>query len=367
VTSPLAELLSELVAIPSLSGSEAGAAAACMAHLVNAKIDAELVDSGVLARLELGRGPSLMLASHLDTVPPGEGWTRDPYAARWEDGRLCGRGSNDAKASAAAMLWTLLEIAKAPWRGPKGEIWLALNACEETTNSGMAAVLERTGTPDGAVVGEPTGLEVVRAQGGLAVIEARWCGLSCHAAHVSRVEHANALLAAARELARLPAWLELPGEHPLLGKSTVVPTLLRAGERHNVVPDRAEALFDARIAPPHRAGEVAALLAGRLPEAVVSVRSERLQPVETPAGHPLVRAALACAGKVAAIGSSTLSDMALLSGVPAVKCGPGRTERSHVPDEFVLESELDSGAAFYRDFVPAALEALAHVPAEAKR
>jgi hypothetical protein len=38
-----------------------------------------------------------------------------------------------------------------------------------------------------------------------------------------------------------------------------------------------------------------------------------------------------------------------------------------VPDEFVLESELAAGAAFYRDFVPAALEALAHAPEEAKR
>ena len=60
----------------------------------------------------------------------------------------------------------------------------------------------RLGLPDGAVTGEPTGLEVVRAQSGLAVLRAVWSGRSCHAAHVARVPHDNALLAAARELVR---------------------------------------------------------------------------------------------------------------------------------------------------------------------
>jgi acetylornithine deacetylase len=137
--------------------------------------------------------------------------------------------------------------------------------------------------------------------------------------------------------------------------------MLHAGERHNVVPDRALATFDARLAPPHRAEEVAELLGARLRGARVSVRSARLRPIETAEDHPLIRAALACAGKSRAVGSSTLSDMALLQGVPCVKCGPGETARSHTPDEFVLRSELEAGVAFYRAVVPAALEALATV------
>ena len=61
----------------------------------------------------------------------------------------------------------------------------------------------------------------------------------------------------------------------------------------------------------------------------------------------------------------TLSDMALLPGIPAVKCGPGQTARSHTPDEFVLAREVEAGARFYRALAPAALEALARkgVPA----
>ena len=49
-------------------------------------------------------GPTLALVSHLDVVPPGEGWTRDPFTPVVEGDRLYGRGSGDAKASVAAML-----------------------------------------------------------------------------------------------------------------------------------------------------------------------------------------------------------------------------------------------------------------------
>jgi acetylornithine deacetylase len=172
------------------------------------------------------------------------------------------------------------------------------------------------------------------------------------------VEHSNALLAAARDLAGFPACLELDGKHPLLGASTVAATVLRAGERHNVVPDSAEAVLDARLAPPHAAGDAAAAIARYLKAAEIAVRSARLSAVETAEEHPLVQAALRAAGHARAVGSTTLSDMALLPGVPAVKCGPGATARSHTADEYVELAEVEAGARFYLRFAPAALAAL---------
>ena len=351
-------LLAELVAIESVSGNEAALADFVAAWLTARGIENERLDNSLVARLARRTGPRLLLNSHLDTVPVGAGWTREPFAARWDGERLFGRGANDAKASVAAMLTAFDELARRPAQ-IAGEVLLALTACEETSNAGMQRVIEHLGLPDGGITGEPTGLEVVRAQSGLAVLNAEWHGKSCHAAHVARVEHVNALHDAARELAELGPWLTLEGAHPLLGASTVALTMLHAGERHNVVPDRALATFDGRLAPPHEAAEVADLLARKLANARISVRSARLRPIETAAEHPLVRAALACAGKPRAVGSSTLSDMALLQGVPCVKCGPGETARSHTPDEFVLRSEVEAGAAFYATVVPASLEALA--------
>lgn len=374
----LTALLRELVAIESPSGSEAACADHVVELLRSGGVDVERVGDSVLARVDLGgagTGPGLLLNSHLDTVPVGEGWTVPPTGNDWRDGRLYGRGSNDAKASAAAMIWTVLRLAgTGETPGGRGTVFLALTACEETTNAGMGAVLARlareapgatgtragvAGVVHGAVTGEPTGLQVVRAQSGLAVLEAVWSGRSCHAAHVARVAHDNALLAAARELAAIDSHLEVGAPHPLIGISTIAPTVLQAGRRHNVVPDRAELLLDARLAPPASAEDAAAVVRRALPGAEVRVRSARLGPVETAADHPLVRAAVAAADREVAVGSNTLSDMALLRGIPAVKCGPGETARSHTPDEYVQQDELEAGARFYERFATSALEALA--------
>jgi acetylornithine deacetylase len=361
VTHAAVELLRELVRIPSPSGDERAAADCVAERLAAAGLETKRVANGVLARLARGPGdgPALLLNSHLDTVPVGEGWTRDPLAAELADGAIWGRGANDAKASVAAMVHAACALARAPGE-LRGTLWLALTSEEETSNAGMTAVIARLAGEqlDGAVTGEPTGLEVVRAQAGLAVLIAEWIGRGCHAAHVARVEHDSALARGIAELAATTPHIALPDPHPLLGTSTVTPTVFRAGEAHNVVPDRARATFDARLAAPHDARSVRALLAELMPTADVTIRSERLGPVETAEAHPLVRCALECSGKRTAIGSNTLSDMALLRGTPSVKCGPGETVRSHTPDEFVLAAEVEAGAAFYAALVPRALAAL---------
>lgn len=355
-----AGLLRELVAIASPSGDEGAAADFAVARLAAAGLEVERLGHSVLARLVRGRGPRVLFNSHLDTVPVGEGWSVPPIGNDWSDGRLYGRGSNDAKASVAAMIAAFEDLAARP-AGLAGELVLALTACEETTNTGMAAVVAHLGldTIHAGVTGEPTGLSVVRAQSGLVVLRAEWTGRSCHAAHVARVAHDNAMLRAAAEIGSCAPYLVLEPEHELLGPSTIAPTVLNAGTRHNVVPDRAEALFDARLAPPHDGESARAAVAARLPSARVTIHSERLKPVETAAEHPFVVEACRAAGAARAVGSSTLSDMALLRGVPAVKCGPGQTARSHTPDEFVLLTELEAGHAFYRAFAPRALECLA--------
>lgn len=362
------ELLSDLVAIESPSGGEERAARHVHDLARAMGLAAEYVGTSVLIRPREpcgaggagGTRPRLLYASHLDTVPVGAGWDGDPFDGAWKGDRLVARGANDAKASVTAMLWAAAELARGP--GLDGELILSFNACEETTNEGMTRVLGLIGLPDAAVVGEPTGLEVVRAQAGLVVMVAEWSGRACHAAHVGRAPHANALLAAARELAGLPGFLEVGALHPLLGVSTMAPTMLVAGERHNVVPDRAECTFDCRIAPPLDEAACRDALERALPTASVRVRSARLRAVETSADHPLVLEALACAGRVQAIGSNALSDMALLSAVPAVKCGPGETVRSHTPNEWITRDELQRGVRFYRELAPNALRELSRAP-----
>lgn len=358
-----AALLRALVRTPSISGEEEAAGALVAEWLQDAGLSVRRVGVNVVAEVRGADAeddaPVLMLCSHLDTVPAGDGWMADPWDVEWRDGQLRGLGANDAKASVAAMAAAGAAAAANPELLRGAVLRLAFVACEETDNSGAATVLAECGMPDAAVIGEPTGLQVVRSQAGLAVLTARWSGTGCHSAHAAAQGEDNALLKAAHELAALPHCLVREAGHPLLGPTTLTPAVLKAGDRHNRVPDRADAVFDVRLTPPHTAAELRDELAARLPQAEVAIRSERLQAKDTSAEHPFVRAAVEAAGVEAAVGSNTMSDMALLdAAVPAVKCGPGRTERSHTAGEYVTAEELAAGVAFYTALLPRAAAAL---------
>jgi acetylornithine deacetylase len=337
-------LLSKLVAIPSYSGSEEAIAAFLTEHLQACGLKVQNHNGNLIIDVVGDPGPTLMLASHLDTVKAGESWLADPFAGNWQHDRLIGLGANDAKASVVAMCCAAIDMAKTSFHGT---LRIALVVEEETSNAGMADVLAAFGNPDLAVIGEPTGLEVVRVQAGLGVLHATWLGHSCHAAHAALVEHDNALLKACKELAKLPACHSFPDNHALLNPTTVVAAVLQAGDRHNRVPDRAFATFDVRLTPPDNAADVVDWLQLQLPRAQIKIASDRLRPIETPADHPLVLAALEVAGRKQAIASNTMSDMALLQEVPVIKCGPGESDRSHTPNEFITRAELAAGVNFY--------------------
>ena len=127
-------LHSDLVAIPSVSRDEGAAA-----DFVEAFAREHGAASGVAVRraahnvwAELGEGDDvLLLASHLDVVPPSDGHPFPPFEPTVRDGNVYGRGTVDAKASGAAMLAALLDLAWSGWRPASGRLVVALTACEE--------------------------------------------------------------------------------------------------------------------------------------------------------------------------------------------------------------------------------------------
>ena len=82
VTDPL-QLLSELVAIPSPSGSESACSAFVLDWCASNGIEATSVGDSVVLRLGVRGGPRVLFASHLDTVPVGKGWSSDPFDGTW--------------------------------------------------------------------------------------------------------------------------------------------------------------------------------------------------------------------------------------------------------------------------------------------
>lgn len=305
--------------------------------------------------------PLLLLDTHLDTVPPAPGWTRDPWDSRPVDGKVFGLGANDAKAAVAGMIAAFAAFAEVelPFT-----LALALVEGEETRGTGTAAVLEelaRQGRrPAAAVVGEPTGLDLAIAQKGLLVLELVARGDSCHAAHARALGAANAARRLAHDLVALEA-VDLGPAHERLGVMSLEPTQLLAGTARNVVPGEATAVLDVRTTPALPAVEVVR----RIREAVageVRVLSDRLAPYETPAGAAVVEAARRVRPEARLYGSATLSDLVFMAGIPALKCGPGRSERSHTADEFVWENEVLAGARFYTRLIGSYAEGLAALP-----
>jgi acetylornithine deacetylase len=236
---------------------------------------------------------------------------------------------------------------------------LALVEGEETRGTGTQRVLadlaERGVPLLAAVVGEPTGLDVAVAQKGLLLLELVARGDACHAAHAAALGARNAATALARDLVAL-AGAELAAPHPLLGPVTLEPTVLRAGEARNAVPGEARAVLDVRSTPAASHAELVERVGKRVTSEVV-VLSSRLEPRETDAGSWLVSAARAARPSARLYGSPTLSDLVYMAGVPAIKVGPGSSERSHTADEWVGEEEVVAGASFYTALVRACAQA----------
>jgi succinyl-diaminopimelate desuccinylase len=103
--------------------------------------------------------PHFGFAGHLDVVPPGEGWSGDPFDARIVDGRLVGRGANDMKSAIAAYVAALSRIGET-----RGTLSLLITGDEEGfAVYGTPRIIdwlnERQIRPDMILIGEPTSVD----------------------------------------------------------------------------------------------------------------------------------------------------------------------------------------------------------------
>jgi acetylornithine deacetylase len=338
-----AQLLEFLVSTPSVSGDEVTIADNLSGILSEEGFRIQREGNNIWWTLGKGGRPHLVLLSHLDTVPPCAGWKIHPFKPQVEDGKLIGLGANDAKGSVAAMIMAAREIQHGDF---EGSITFAFVADEERGGEGIRTIKPKLGQIDAALVGEPTGLQVCTAQRGLLILRCTAHGKAAHAAHAHLGE--NAIHKAARDISRLAA-VEFEA-HEDLGATRAHVTQITGGLARNQVPDRCEFFVDLRTTPNLDHAAVIAEIGVRL-ESEVTVHSHRYEPVATNASELVVRAALEVAKASASIGSATTSDWAFLKGIPAVKVGPGNTNRSHRPNEYLLLSELKAGATFYSRFV----------------
>jgi len=231
-------------------------------------------------------------------------------------------------------------------------VLLALSAEEEIGSKGTERLVPELArlalSPSAVIVGEPTGLDVATAQKGLLVLELVAAGQACHAANGRSLGAANALRTLARDLVALDG-VDLGPEHPRLGPVTLEPTMASGARHATWCRDSRAASWTCGATRSRRRRKSWRGCAPRCRRA--EGRELAAAPCRDREDHPLVRAALAARPVARTFGSRGLSDLVFFRGIPGIKVGPGRTERSHTPDEYVLESEILEGGRFYEDAV----------------
>ena len=306
--------------------------------------------------------PRLVLLAHLDTVPIGGGWTKEPLGGEISDDLIYGRGACDMKGGVAVSLGLMEALQRAG--GMRGDVVFVATVDEEAPDMLGAQHLVQSGLlrPDDQVIAlEPTGTRLRIAQMGLRWLQVKVTGRMAHAgrAHLG-IDSAHVM---ARIVDRLKAHIAaLPHEDEILGRPRFTCGVFHAGVATNVVPPSAEAYFDVRIVPPMRVedvvpmvSEIAAGVVAEFPGAEFSV-----EPLGAP--RPPVRAAddsQIVAGLRTAYrqlqgselpfggddGHEAYTDASMVAALTGSKSatvfGPGSTDRAHTADEFVPISDLE--------------------------
>lgn len=306
-------------------------------------------------------GAGIALSAHSDVVPvEGQPWTRNPFALTREGDRLYGRGTTDMKGFLACMLSAADRAAARPLAAP---LSLVISYDEEVGCVGVQEMAEPLapllGRPRLCIVGEPTGMDIATGHKGKASMRAVCRGQAGHSALAPNF--VNALHLAAdfiSELRAAQAWLEANGARDdayAIPYSTIHVGRLAGGTALNIVPDRAELVFEWRAL----AGDAPETLASLIAEAASSAAARHRAlwdgaavEVETLGGYPGLEVSLA--GPAIALARSLAQEAAQIKvafgteagvlsglGAPSIVCGPGSMEgQGHKPDEYVTLDQL---------------------------
>jgi acetylornithine deacetylase len=342
---PLAvELLQQLISIPSFSKEEGKTASLIENFFKHYDIETNRKGNNIWARNKFfdSSKPSILLNSHHDTVKPNPGYTRDPFEASFEDGKLYGLGSNDAGGPLVSLIMTFFYFYGE--KDLKYNLVLAATAEEEISGTGgVELIWNELPKIDFAIVGEPTLLDIAIAEKGLLVLD---CTARGKAGHSAREEGVNAIYEALPDIAWFRTF-QFPKESPTLGKVKMSVTMINAGQAHNQVPPECKFTVDCRVTDAYSLEEILEEVKRNV-KCEVTPRSLRLRASGIEEKHPLVQSAKSLGLKL--YGSPTTSDQALIP-VPSVKIGPGDSARSHSADEFIYIEELEKGIDVYIELI----------------
>ncbi len=337
-------LLQQLIAIPSFSKEENGTSDLMASFLETKGFSVFRKGNNILVRNKYYEEskPTLLLNSHHDTVKPNSGYTRNPFEATIEDGKLYGLGSNDAGAPLVALLAAFLHFNERNDL-PFNLIYAATAEEEISGKGGVESIISDLANVRLAIVGEPTLMKMAVAERGLLVLD---CVAKGKAGHAARNESVNAIYEALRDIDWFRTY-QFKKNSEWLGPVSMNVTLINAGTAHNQVPAECSFVVDVRLNECYTHQQVLEIIRQHV-NCGVKERSTRIKPSGIELMHPIVLAAKDL--QLDLYGSPTTSDMALMPW-QAVKIGPGDSARSHSADEFIYVHELNDGLRIYIELI----------------
>jgi acetylornithine deacetylase len=272
-----------------------------------------------------------------------------PFDPIERDGRIYGRGSQDMKSGVAAMIDVARVIAESGGLAA-GRIVIACVADEEHASIGADALVTRW-RADGAVVTEPTDLEVAIAHKGFEWVEVETEGRAAHGSRPREGRDAIRLMGRVLQgLDQIDRDLQSRPPHPMVGTASLHASLIEGGRELSSYPDRCHLQMERRTIPgeaPGTAGREVEDLLTRLgaDDADFKATSREMfarSSYEIAADHELPQAMLRAFGRVAPrhlaprtpaplhpstpapIGMSFWTDAAILgdAGIPSILFGP---------------------------------------------
>jgi len=340
----LLALTAELVAIPSVSHHESDLADRVETDLRAAgHLEVQRFEDTVVARTQLSRHRRVVLAGHLDTVPPF-----DDGRAYLDGDTLWGLGAVDMKGGLAVLLDLATTI-----ETPAVDVTYVLYACEEVARRHNALGRLAAARPDllacdAAVLGEPTGgvveagcqgtVRVAVSVGGRRAHTSRpWTGLNA----VHRVAPVLGVLERYEPRRVVLDGCEYTEQLQAVG--------IEGGVASNVVPDSATVIINYRFAPDVDTVVAEARLRDMFGAVLDPSLGDGLEVVDGASGarpaldHPVLASLVAATGAPARakVGWTDVATFAEI-GVPATNFGPGDPLLAHTPDEHVSRRELET-------------------------
>ncbi len=312
-----------------------------------------------------GAGGTLLFASHLDVVPPGDDkWRFEPFGAAVEDGKVFGRGSADMKAGLTACLTAMLDILEEDVE-LKGKVIFAATAGEETDSCGAKRYVEQMDAAErsrlvGVVIPEPTDFEIVTAHRGILWLELETAGKTAHGSMPDM--GVNAVMKMVKVLAEVQK-LKLRCEiHPVLGDCSMSVNQIEGGKATNVIPDSCRAKADIRTVP----GQNKEVIVKEFEDLFAKLQQEdeelkaKVSKVEryvpsmiTDENCSFVRDFCSAVDIDETIAVKYTTDGPIFSetGAPIIVFGPGSSGTCHKPDEFVEIADVEKGRDYYRRII----------------